>query len=275
MILTESQSLQLATILIEATDEKGPGFVAKVKDVIKRAAKWIKEKAIFLATKIKEGFTKVAKLVLKPVTKLLSNSKFVQDYTHSFNEKHLEYDHVPDLKKYYDTFKLSHKTMSEISSDMFEVWSKPGDIPEEKLTPYKDLLERAMDSYDKVMEMYEERSSKMEVLFRQDMQLRANDAAKVMRSLFHIIESSYDESTRLHKDMDKLATRLEQTASKVSETNSRLQYQYRSKAAYFLGKFSAGWVGFYVKFFASVVSLARRIASPFLNFYKNRSNKED
>lgn len=54
MILTESQSLQLACILIEATDEKGPDFVAKVKDAIKKAIAWIKNKLKEFATFFKD-----------------------------------------------------------------------------------------------------------------------------------------------------------------------------------------------------------------------------
>ena len=61
----------------------------------------------------------------------------------------------------------------------------------------------------------------------------------------------------------------------MSDVNSRLEYQYQSKLAWFLGKISAGWVGAYVKFFTFILNLAKRIASPILNFYKKRFKKVD
>ena len=153
MILTESQSLQLASILIEATDEKGPGFVAKVKDVIKRAAKWIKKKAIFLATKIKEGFTKVVKLVLQPATKLLANSKFFQEYARSFKEKDIDADYVPELKKYFEVFEKANNAVFAISSEMHKLTGK---VDEEHLEEFRGHLDKALNVYAKAMNEYEE-----------------------------------------------------------------------------------------------------------------------
>lgn len=272
MILTESQSLQLATILIEATDEKGPGFVAKVKDVIKRAAKWIKEKAIFLATKIKESFTKVVKLVLQPATKLLANSKFFQEYARSFKEKDIDADHVPELKKYFEVFDRANNAIFAISSEMHKL---TGGVGEDQLEEFRGHLDKALNMYAKAMNEYEEKSSQMEDVYRSFMQVNAESSRHALNILSDRVSYLYGGSSKLAKELDVRVKFLEKAAASVSETNSRLEYQYQSKLAWFLGKISAGWVGAYVKFFAFILNLAKRIASPILNFYKKRFKKED
>lgn len=101
---------------------KKEGLLSKVKSVFKRVIDWVKEKIKKLKDFVKEKVTKAANFLLKPVKKILSDSKFVQELKRSYKEKHLKILRDDNhIKKYFTD-------VEKINAEIQKIGAKIADI---------------------------------------------------------------------------------------------------------------------------------------------------
>ena len=279
MILTEDQSIQLACILIEASEENGvsetkEGLVSKIKGVLDRAIKWIKEKLQKLTSFIKEKFSKVSNFLLKPIKKLLKNSKFVKEFQRSYKEKNLNEVKDGPIKEYFNNLKGINNEIRSLVSIIKEVSKVANSGRKHNALEYsKEKLDEAVTELGELLEKYDEVSKNFNEYYRSEssnMVLTSIDSIKVA---VDAIDEMIQRPEEIRKFLVDHHTTLRKLRAGIDNSNNENNYAYTSKLAYGLGKFSSGMVNFLTSAFSKAVSILKMLVSPLLKFFKKKKTE--
>lgn len=274
MILTEDQSIQLACILIEASEDKGSseGILSKVKSVIKRVLDWIKEKGKKLVSFIKEKVSKVTSFLFKPIDKLLSNSRFVEEFKRSYKEKYL-----PSLKKgnpikdYFDELQAAQSEVSSLGKTIEDLSFR---LKNQEAEAELEKLDSALNKMDELMEKFEDMSKKVVDAFRYEELKSAHASMELLKKARIFSKAFVNQETELTDMIRKRERHLSNIYNEMEKATNANQYSYKSNAAYALGKITSFQVDFVMRAFNKVISIIKFLASPILNFYKKLKDKK-
>ena len=276
MILTEEQSIQLACILIEASEENGnpetkEGLVSKIKGVLDRVNNWIKEKLHKLTTFIKEKFSKVANLLLKPVKKLLNNSKFVKEFQRSYKEKNLNEVKDGPIKEYFNNLKDINNEIKSLSSVIKEVSKAAASGGKHNALEYsKEKLDEVVTELGKLLEKYDETSKNFNEYYRSESSYAVHTSIESIRVAIDALDEMFHRPEELRKFLADHHKTLIKMKDDIDNSNKENTYAYTSKLAYGLGKFSSGMVNFFTSAFSKAVSILKMLAAPLLKFFKKK-----
>lgn len=275
MILSEEQSLQLAGILIEASEDEGKkeGLLSKVKSVFKRVIDWVKEKIKKLKDFIKEKVSKVANTLLKPVKKILGNSKFVQELNRSYKEKHLKIlrddNHIKkyftDVEKINDEIQGIAQEISNIAISNLSAGRMVDDA-----SGLIEKLDAAIAKLSEAMENYDEMSDNFMSNYRQKVWTDTHASTNFIGVALDASLSLFGEATPLTNSLEKRLEILVRMDKKAHKNYIDKDYRFNSRLAFALGKLTSAQVNFFSGVFSKFINILKALVAPVLNFFKKK-----
>lgn len=279
MILTENQSLQLACILIEATDEKGPGFVAKVKDAIKKAIDWIKNKLKEFAT-----FFKDKVLRLDGIFKIFKEaSDRAHDYynNRNFKGKKVMVIRAGNIDKfmtsYLDNLSELQKCFRRLdnSMDKYRYWYIT-DMDKTLLD-----LDKFIEETKEMADTYEANIDEFNGNYREQVEVPMNEYIKSAKKHMQGALKGYQLNIKVNAEFVKMMkttiSNLEELEGKIAGYKEYKKTNYEGLGLYISRnlKLSGTILKIFFELGRALVRTIGHIVGPLFSFMKKKEDKED
>lgn len=268
MVLTESQSLQLTAILMEAAADRGDkkGFLAKAKEFLKRLLAIVKEKISKLKSFLKEK-----------VKSLVDRIKFSMRVRKGEDPLSVKMDMVIDdmqikgVKRRYEMFKESDAKLKnivpEVTNLLKEVKSVLSSTGSES-PEFKDSLMRLENAIYKIkfrIRGLENFSSSLsggsvtqKIHHTQETKDSVKHADKLLRDIVDSIKGYEDLTNVLLGNLKESQSILEKVSGNLEKVGDSKTITVLSKVHSILGKLGSMITSGWAKIFSFVASLIRR-----------------
>lgn len=275
MILSEEQSLQLASILLEAAEEEGapkPTLMNKIRIFLKRAIDWVKSKLKgfkdFITKKLKifDVFFKGFDKMLKEVGKVVSTRTYKDKRVKTINARNVK-EFYKDLTKNYTVIYGVSKIASE---EILKLSERDKDIVLNHLRGSIEDLKTQVDTYNANVDKFTPQ-------FRAEVDVYVKDAVSEARTCLIAAKEALQTSSKSTGDtikrIEALTSNLEGLEKDIESTSGR----WRNGASIFVRE-TMVVVGNVIRvgivFIKAILGTIKAVASPIVNFFKGLKKGE-
>lgn len=275
MILLEAQSLQLAGILLEATEEEGAPkttLMNKIRVFLKRTIDWIKSKLKgfkdFLTKKIKifDVFLKGFDKILKEVGKVVS--------TRTYKDKRVKIINTGNVKKFYKDLTKNYAVVygaSKIAGEeILKLSEKDKDMLLNRLRGSIEDLKNQVDTYNAKVDKFTPQ-------FRAEVEVYVKDAVNEARDCLSKAKEALQTGSKSTGDsikrIEALTTNLEGLEKDIESTSGR----WRNGASILVREtmvFVGNTIRVGIVFIKAILGTIKAAASPIVNFFKGLKKGE-
>lgn len=276
MILSEEQSLQLASILLEAAEEEGapkPTLMNKIRVFLKRAIDWIKSKLKgfkdFLTKKIKifDVFFKGFDKILKEVGKVVS--------TRTYKDKRVKIINTGNVKKFYKDLTKNYSVVYGASKIAGEEILKLSERDKDMLL---NRLRGSIEDLKTQVDTYNANVDKFTPQFRAEVEVYVKDTVNEARDCLSKAKEALQAGSKTTGDsikrIEALTTNLEGLEKDIESTSGR----WRNGASILVREtmvFVGNTIRVGIVFIKAILGTIKAVASPIINFFKSLKKGEE